>query len=151
MRYFIAVFTLILCFAFEMNAQVTTTDSSFINKARPIKFNVNKTDIAEQDRLWITSVLVPELNALGEDGIVLGRSGASPEGPTAKNWRLAENRRKAMDAILAEYGIATSRIRYDVVAEDYPLLGSLMRLANDPLSLEFDSIVQYSVNSYVID
>lgn len=89
MRYFIAVFTLILSFALETNAQVTTTDSSFINKARPIKFNVNKTDIAEQDRLWITSVLVPELNALGEDGIVLGRSGASPEGPTANNWRLA--------------------------------------------------------------
>ena len=141
MRYFIAVFTLILCFAYEMNAQVTTTDSSFINKARPIKFNVNKTDIAEQDRLWITSVLVPELNALGEDGIVLGRSGASPEGPTTNNWRLAQSRRKAMDAILAEYGIATSRIRYDVVAEDYPLLGALMRLANDPLYPEFDSIV----------
>lgn len=141
MRYFTTVFTLILGFALQMTAQVTTTDSSFIYKSRPIKFNVNKTDIAEQDRLWITSVLVPELNALGEDGIVLGRSGASPEGPAANNWRLAESRRKAMDAILAEYGIATDRIRYDVVAEDYPLLRTLMRLAHDPMYVELDSIL----------
>ena len=127
--------------AVNATAQVTTTDSLFIHKARPVQFIVNKTDISEADRKWITSVLIPELEALGEDCIVLGRSGASPEGPTVNNWLLAKGRRLAMDRILAEYGIPTSRIRYDVVPEDYALLCSLMRLAHDPLLKDVDSIM----------
>ncbi len=136
-----AMLSLITGLALNASAQVTTTDSIFISKARPVIFNVNKTDISNEDRRWITEVLIPELNALGEDGIVLGRSGASPEGPTPNNWLLARGRRQAMDRILSEYGIPVSRIRYDVLPEDYPLLRSLMRLAHDPMLHELDSIM----------
>ena len=136
-----AMLSLITGLALNASAQVTTTDSIFISKARPVIFNVNKTDISNEDRQWITEVLIPELNALGEDGIVLGRSGASPEGPTPNNWLLARGRRQAMDRILSEYGIPVSRIRYDVLPEDYPLLRSLMRLAHDPMLHELDSIM----------
>lgn len=141
MQYIKTMFAMLFGCTVSATAQVKTTDSLFFSKARPVQFIVNKTDISEADRKWITSVLIPELEALGEDGIVLGRSGASPEGPTPNNWLLARGRRQAMDRILGEYGIPTSRIRYDVVPEDYGLLRTMMRLAHDPLLADIDSII----------
>ena len=132
----------------DADAQVKTTDSIFISNSRPVKFIVNKTDISNQDRKWITDVLIPELKALGSKGIVIGRATASPEGPLLNNYRLANARRNAMDAVLAGYGITTDRIRYDVVAEDYPLLRGLMLFKHDPLFSQLDSIMnRYQANS----
>lgn len=123
-------------------AQVTTTDSIFIRNSRPINFVVNKIDISDSDRRWITDTLIPKLNALGDRGIIIGRATASPEGPYPNNVRLARERRASVDALLGSYGISTSRIRYDIVPEDYPLLRSLMLLERDSLLHVTDSLMQ---------
>lgn len=73
----------------NVSAQVKTTDSTFINNSRPIVFVVNKIDISENDKNWINNYLIPQLEALGDRGIILGRVTASPEGPTPNNVRLA--------------------------------------------------------------
>lgn len=131
MRYLTAVLTMVLGFALNANAQVKTTDSVFIRNSRPIEFVVDKINISDDDRQWITHVLIPELQALGNRGIVIGRAAASPEGPWPNNNRLANNRRASVDALLSSYGISTKRIRYDVVEEDYPMLCAMMRLEGD--------------------
>lgn len=131
MRYLTAVLTMVLGFALNANAQVKTTDSVFIRNSRPIEFVVDKINISDDDRQWITHVLIPELQALGNRGIVIGRAAASPEGPRPNNNRLANNRRASVDALLSSYGISTKRIRYDVVEEDYPMLCAMMRLEGD--------------------
>lgn len=122
---------MVLGFALNANAQVKTTDSVFIRNSRPIEFVVDKINISDDDRQWITHVLIPELQALGNRGIVIGRAAASPEGPWPNNNRLANNRRASVDALLSSYGISTKRIRYDVVEEDYPMLCAMMRLEGD--------------------
>lgn len=115
----------------NVSAQVKTTDSTFINNSRPIVFVVNRTDISESDKDWINNFLIPELEALGDRDIILGRATASPEGSTPNNVRLARSRKASMDALIGRYGINTKRIRYDVVPEDYPLLLSLMQMEHD--------------------
>lgn len=129
-------------------AQVKTTDSTFVVKSRPIEFIVNKIYISEQDRKWITNVLIPELEALGDRGIILGRATASPEGPLPNNQRLATHRRASVDSLLNRFGIRTDIIRYDVVAEDYPLLRVMMRIAKDPDYKVVDNLMKtYSSDS----
>ena len=110
---------------------VKTSDSIFVKQSRPVPFVVNRINISEQDRRWITDSLIPQLQSLGDNGIVLGRATASPEGGTPNNIRLANQRRGAVDALLSQYGIPTERILYDVVPEDYPLLLTLMQMAHD--------------------
>lgn len=140
---------MILGFVMDVDAQVTTTDSIFINHSRPVNFIVDRIDISDSDRKWITDSLIPELRALGDKGIILGRAAASPEGPTPNNRRLANSRRASVDALLSSYGISTDRIRYDVVTEDYPLLRSLMWLAHDRQLPTIDSLFQqYAGNEH---
>jgi len=141
-RYFITLFAAILGFAVNVVAQVKTTDSIFIYGSRPIEFVVDKININDNDRKWITDTLIPRLQVLGEKGIIIGRAAASPEGPTPNNRRLAQGRRASVDALLGSYGIGTDRIRYDVVAEDYPQLRTLMWLARDERYNTVDSIIQ---------
>ena len=124
------------------SAQVRTTDSVFIHHSRPIEFIVNKINIRDADRRWITDSLIPELQALGDRGIILGRATASPEGPYDNNVRLSRERRASMDELLKSYGINTNRIRYDVVAEDYPLLHTLMWLQHDEKLPVVDSLIK---------
>lgn len=130
-RKFVIILTLIMGSVMNVLAQVTTTDSIFIHNSRPINFVVDKIDISDSDRRWITDTLIPQLRALGKKGIVIGRAAASPEGPEPNNVRLANQRRASVDALLQEYGISPKRIRYDVIPEDYPMLRSLMYLAHD--------------------
>lgn len=125
------MFAMIYWFSMNVSAQVKTTDSVFIHNSRPINFVVDKIDISDSDRRWITDTLIPQLRALGKKGIVIGRAAASPEGSEPNNVRLAHQRRASVDALLQEYGISAKRIRYDVVPEDYPMLRSLMFLAHD--------------------
>lgn len=126
-----------------MVAQVKTTDSTFVQNSRPILFIVNRIDISDQDRKWITEVLIPQLEALGDKGVVLGRATASPEGPYANNCRLAKERRASVDKLLSSYGISTDRIRYDVVPEDYALLHTLMHINKDTRCREIDSLINH--------
>lgn len=49
----------------DMAAEGITADSIFIQNSRPIKFVVNRINISDQDREWITDVLIPELQRLG--------------------------------------------------------------------------------------
>lgn len=141
MRYIFAIFTTLLTSTIMCLAQVKTTDSVFIHNSRPINFVVDKIDINDQDRKWITDTLIPELQALGKNGIILGRATASPEGPAANNLRLANERRASVDALLASYGISTHRIHYDIVPEDYPLMRSLMFLEHDSAYTVLDSLM----------
>ena len=76
MNYFIIIITLISFFALDTVAQVKTTDSTFVQNSRPIQFIVNRMNISDQDREWITKVLIPQLEALGDRGLVLGRATA---------------------------------------------------------------------------
>ena len=127
----IVLISFLVCATMKVSAQAKTTDSTFINNSRPIVFVVNKIDISENDKDWINNYLIPKLEALGDRGIILGRATASPEGSTPNNVRLARSRKASMDALLSSYGINTKRIRYDVVAEDYQLLLSLMQMEHD--------------------
>ena len=139
---------MISCFAMDTVAQVKTTDSTFVRNSRPIQFIVNRMNISDQDRKWITEVLIPQLEALGDRGIVLGRATASPEGPYDNNCRLAKGRRTSVDRLLGSYGISKDRIRYDVVPEDYALLHTLMRIGKDKRFHEVDSLMnRYGDNS----
>ena len=133
--------TALIGYPLHIDAQVKTIDSTFINHSRPIIFHVNKILVTDADRKWITDSLIPELKALGKDGIVIGRAAASPEGPSDNNVRLANNRKAAVNALLNSYGISTNRIRYDVVAEDFPLTRSLMWLRNDRYLPVLDSLI----------
>ena len=127
----IVLISFLVCATMKVSAQAKTTDSTFINNSRPIVFVVNKIDISENDKDWISNYLIPKLEALGDRGIILGRATASPEGSTPNNVRLARSRKASMDALLSSYGINTKRIRYDVVPEDYQLLLSMMQMEHD--------------------
>lgn len=141
MRYTKLIITLIIGFAMDMAAEGITADSIFIQNSRPIKFVVNRISISDQDREWITDVLIPELQRLGDRGIVFGRATASPEGPYDNNRRLANQRRASVDALLRSYGIGTDHIQYDVVAEDYDLLYTMMMLKHDAKFHDVDSLI----------
>lgn len=125
----------------DMAAEGITADSIFIQNSRPIKFVVNRINISDQDREWITDVLIPELQRLGDSGVVFGRAAASPEGPYDNNRRLANQRRASVDALLRSYGIGTDHIQYDVVAEDYDLLYTMMMLKHDAKFHDVDSLI----------
>ena len=132
----------------DVAAQVKTTDSTFIVNSRPIRFKVNKVNINNQERRWITDTLIPRLEALGDKGIIMGRAAASPEGPYANNRRLANQRKASVNELLGSYGINANRIRYDVVTEDYALLRSLMWLDHDSQYAAVDSLIEkYAGNS----
>mgnify|MGYP000755997501 FL=1 len=124
-------------------AQVKTTDSIFIKDSRPIQFIADKIQISEADKQWITEKLIPQLKELGDRGIIIGRATASPEGPLPNNIRLAKGRRASVDALLSSYGINSGRIRYDVVAEDYPLLLALMKHEGDRQYHATDSLMKH--------
>lgn len=130
----------------DMAAEGITADSIFIQNSRPIKFVVNRISISDQDREWITDVLIPELQRLGDRGIVFGRAAASPEGPYDNNRRLANQRRASVDALLRSYGIGTDHIQYDVVAEDYDLLYTMMMLKHDAKFHDVDSLITLYAN-----
>ena len=70
---------MIFGFVMDTAAQGITTDSVFVRNSRPIEFVVNKINISDDDRRWITNSLIPALKALGDRGIVIGRATASPE------------------------------------------------------------------------
>ena len=118
-----------------------TTDSTFVQNSRPIQFIVNRINVSDQDREWITHVLILQLEALDDRGIVLGRATASPEGPYDNNCRLAKGRRASVERLLGSYGISPDRIRYDVVPEDYALLRTLMHIIKDARLHEVDSLI----------
>lgn len=126
-----------------MDAQVKTTDSVFVRNSRAINFVVNKINVSAADRRWIKEQLVPQLTALGENGLVLGRAAASPEGPYGNNRRLANERRASVSTLLRHYGVSPSRIRYDVVPEDHALLHTMMQLKNDPWLPVVDSLATH--------
>lgn len=125
-----------------MDAQVKTTDSVFVRNSRAINFVVNKINVSAADRRWIKEQLVPQLTALGENGLVLGRAAASPEGPYGNNRRLANERRASVSTLLRHYGVSSSRIRYDIVPEDHALLHTMMQLKNDPWLPVVDSLAK---------
>ncbi len=133
---------MIYCFVSNAIGQVKTTDSVFVRGSRPIQFVVGTTNLSDADRRWIADTLRPALQALGDRGIVLGRSAASPEGPVAGNLRLANGRLQAVTRQLGSFGIRPDRIHYDVVTEDYGLLHSLMKLGHDSYFLVVDSLME---------
>lgn len=57
---------MIFGFVMDTAAQEVTTDSVFVRNSRPIEFIVNKINISDDDRRWITNSLIPALKALGD-------------------------------------------------------------------------------------
>ena len=66
MRYIITIIAMIFGFVTNTAAQGVTTDSVFVRNSRPIEFIVNKININDDDRRWITDSLIPALKALGD-------------------------------------------------------------------------------------
>ena len=52
---------MIFGFVMDAAAQEITTDSVFVRNSRPIEFIVNKINISDDDRRWITGSLIPAL------------------------------------------------------------------------------------------
>ena len=130
--------------------KIKTTDSTFIHDSYSIiPFVVGKKDIQAQDRKWITTTLIPRLQALGDSGIILGRASTSPEGSLAINRRLARERMASMNTLLSGYGIDANRIQYDVVPMDFALMRSLMRLEHDPKYPVVDSLMARYAPNYL--
>lgn len=109
-----------------------TTDSSFLVGSRPVVFKVNTYILRPDDQKWIIDSLMPQLQAIGPHGVILGRSAASPEGTLKRNHVLAEGRCKAVVDFLVSHGFDASRIHFDVFDEEYPLLVEMLRQKHDP-------------------
>lgn len=138
------IFT-VLCILLLSPASVSAqavSDSVFYRKSRPVIFRVNRTEIKPADRIWITDSLKPALDSLGQNGYVLARSAASPEGPTPNNRRLAIGRRDAANNILRKLGFDTDRIKYKVVTEDYDMLLVMMKIRQDKDVHVVDSLMK---------
>jgi len=116
-------------------------DSLFLSNARSVIFKVNSTKLPPSDTAWLADSLIPVLQAYGPQGIVLGRSAASPEGPLSFNRRMSSGRRKAVVRFLKQKGFDASRIHFDEVAEEYDLLVEMMRQHKDPDYLRVRDIV----------
>lgn len=124
---------LVLSFFFSVQANAqTTSDSIFLANSREVIFKVNSTQISPAYRQYLIHTVVPELKALGANGIVVGRSAASPEGPYENNRRLAKGRQATIIRILQAEGINTDAIRFDNIIEEYELLVEMMRQKHDP-------------------
>lgn len=123
--------SLLTSVATDVRAQVMP-DSLFFTNSHPVIFPVNSTVISPQDSAWINDELLPMLQSLGPDGVIVGRASASPEGSWAKNVRLAEGRRDAAIRYLSTHGFDASRILFECVPEDYRLLRQMMQALRDP-------------------
>ena len=135
---------------FSAHAQLTL-DTTFVNNARPIIFEVGRTVISEADQRWLSDTLRAELEALGDDGIVVVRAAASPEGAYKNNLSLAQRRCNAAMSVLRQFGYDTSELHREIVAEDYELLRMEMKMAGDPDYPMLDSLVQkYSSTPIVL-
>lgn len=120
------------CMIFTTNIMAqSTADSAFVTSSRPVIFSIDKTRVTREYQNWLCDSLRPILESLGEDGIILGRSAASPEGPLRNNHRLAVGRRDAAVAVLENCGFDASKIKFDVVDEDYEMLVTLMEMRHD--------------------
>jgi len=128
--YVVAAILISITLTTPANAQCTT-DSIFLTNSSKVIFKCDKTEITPQQRQWVIDNMVPKLRELGEKGIIIGRSAASPEGPYANNRRLAHGRRETIKSIFEKEGINTSRIRFDTAIEEYDLLVEMMRQRHD--------------------
>lgn len=110
----------------------STTDSLFLAGSRPIIFSASSNQLRPEDEVWVANELIPELKSFGPQSIILGRSAASPEGSLEGNRKLSLGRRDAAIRFFQQRGFDTSRIHFDVVAEEYELLVEMMRQRHDP-------------------
>ena len=108
-----------------------TTDSVFLSGSRSIIFSASSNQLSPEDEIWVAEELIPDLKSYGPQSIILGRSAASPEGPLEGNRKLAIGRRDAAIRFFQQKGFDVSRIRFDVVAEEYELLVEMMRQRHD--------------------
>lgn len=108
-----------------------THDSSFVATSRPVIFPVNLSRVSTADSIWIADTLHRQLMEVGKGGIIYGRAAASPEGPLAFNTTLAQRRSMAAMTILQRMGFDTSRIRFDIIPEDWEILLTMMKMRDD--------------------
>lgn len=125
-----ALLLLLVCLPGLVVAQ-TAVSESFLLNSRSVTFNVNKANVSETDAQWMADSLMTSLEALDENGQVVVRAAASPEGNYQSNLRLATNRSKAVVSMLKKFGVADSQINVEVVAEDWQMLVALMAANND--------------------
>lgn len=142
-RFIGLVVLLILSFlsAQETLAQ-STTDSLFLANSRAIIFTASSNELRPADEVWVADSLIPELKSYGPNSIILGRSAASPDGSLSGNSRLAHARREAAIRFFQLKGFDASRIRFDVVDEEYALLVEMMRQRHDPYYAQVRDIVE---------
>ena len=108
-----------------------TASETFVRNSRPIIFSVSKSFVRSSDAQWITDSLKSTLDQLGDNGIVLARAAASPEGDYKLNTRLANNRRQSTVDFLNKLGVETDKIKFDVIPEDYEMLLTMMKMKGD--------------------
>ena len=117
---------------------VRLSDEDFLDKAGRVVFRVNRYDIYTNDSLLhlLEDELLPRINkdTLRLRRIVL-RGAASPEGPVPNNRMLGRRRLEALSNFLRArllVPVEESSFTSEAVTEDYALLLTMMRRANDP-------------------
>lgn len=111
--------------------KVQVTDSMFLHDTHPVVFVVARTELTAEERQWIDTTLIPDLEAIGPGAILIGRAAASPEGPLTFNRYLARGRRDAVIDYCRLRGFDASRIQFDIVDEEYDLLLQMMKENGD--------------------
>ncbi len=116
---------------------VQLTDDDFLDHAGKIIFRVNSYNVLTNDSLLkeLEEVIIPRINrdSLRLCRMVL-RGAASPEGPVDNNRILGRRRMETLALFLrARLSIPVDdNFTTETVAEDYGLLSTMMRRANDP-------------------
>ncbi|MCR5820018.1 MAG: DUF3575 domain-containing protein [Bacteroidaceae bacterium] len=117
---------------------INVTDEDFLKKAGKVVFRVNRYNVFTNDSLLnlLEKEIIPIVNRDSMQLVrMVLRGAASPEGPYKNNKMLGERRAKMLSDFFR------SRLRYpvdedvyttEVVIEDYNLLCTMMRSANDP-------------------
>lgn len=106
-------------------------DSSFVANSRPVVFPINLSQLSKNDSIWLADTLTRQLKEVGAEGIIYGRSAASPDGPLAFNTTLSQGRYTAAMNILQGMGFDVSRIRFDIIPEDWQMLLTMMKMSGD--------------------
>lgn len=112
-----------------------THDSCFVVGSRPVIFPINLSSISKSDSLWLADTLHRQLQNAGEKAIIYGRAAASPEGPLEFNTSLAKRRCDAAISVLARMGFDVSRIRFDIIPEEWEILLTMMKMQDDSDSM----------------
>ena len=135
-------------------SSIQLSDDDFLDRAGKVGFRVNRYDQFVNDSLLreLEEVVLPRIN---RDGLRLKRmvlrGAASPEGPVPNNRMLGRRRAETLANFLrARLSIPVDENNFssEAVTEDYRLLCTMMRRANDPALPTVQELCDYHLPRY---